>query len=150
MDGLVYVLALMGAWLLLSALWQWVFSFRYAPPPVGLLFLVRDNEDKVEGLIRQLALDCYSFGRCQGPGKVFMVDLGSTDQTPEILRRLARQYSFLHLRLNNPQGIADLTGAMLVLDMRELTVNEARMIISHTLTPGKKNNGESMRQRGLV
>lgn len=129
LETLFWFLALFGLWQLASLFWRWLLSFRFVPPQVSLLFLVKNNQDDVEGLFRQLALDCYFLGRSAVPGRVLVVDLGSQDQTRAILRRLAREYNFLHLREFGEEQVGPLLEefrqGVLVLDLRVLPARRA-------------------------
>lgn len=137
MDTLLWVFALLGLWHLVSSFWRWLLSFRYVPPQISLLFLVKDNQEKVEGLFRQLALDCSFRDLCPAPGKVMVFDLGSQDQTLAILRRLAREFSFLHLReiteAQVGQALQGFDQGILVLDLRVLPVQQALAQARHLL-----------------
>jgi len=129
-ETLLWILALFGLWQLASLIWRWLLSFRFVPPQVSLLFLVKNNQDSVEGLFRQLAWDCFFSGRYAAPGRVVAVDLGSKDQTPAILRRLATEYSFLHFRTMTEEQLAaeilpELSLGVLVLDLRVLSAKQA-------------------------
>lgn len=53
-------------------------------PEISLMFLVRNQEDAIEGLVRKVLADAYS-----QIVELVIVDLGSTDQTRMILKRLA-------------------------------------------------------------
>lgn len=133
MDLVLWLLAVYGGWQLVGALRRWLRSFRQVPPRLGLLFVVQDNEDSIEGLIRQLALDCYFLGNYHAPDQVMVADLGSRDQSFSILQRLAREFSFLHLRQIDAAEIGLMTASIpnpvLVLDMRVLAPRQARRII---------------------
>ena len=64
------------------------------------------------------------------PPAVVAVDLGSKDQTPAILRRLATEYSFLHFRTMTEEQLAaeilpELSLGVLVLDLRVLSAKQA-------------------------
>lgn len=141
MDTLLWLLALFGLWQLASIIWRWLISLRFVPPQVSLLFLVKNNQDSVEGLFRQLALDCYFLGQYTVPGRVLVVDLGSQDQTPAIMRRLAREYSFLHLRTLKEGQVGEILEefrqGVLILDLRVLPAKQAlkaaRYILQKTL-----------------
>ena len=137
MDILLWLLALFGLWQLANIIRRWLLSFRFDPPQVSLLFLVKNNQDSVEGLFRQLALDCYFLGSYAVPGRVLVVDLGSQDQTRAILRRLARELNFLHLRYIDEDQVGQLLGefaqGVLVLDLRVLLVKEALFSVRHIL-----------------
>jgi hypothetical protein len=132
MDTLLWVFALLGFWQLVTWIWRWLLSFGGAPPEAGVLFLVKDNEETVEGLFRQLARDCHFRNLCPATGKVMVFDLGSQDQTPAILRLLARESGFLHLReipeAQVGQAMADLGQNTLVLDLRVLSARRALVL----------------------
>ena len=137
MDTLLWVFALVGFWHLVSSFWRWLLSFRFVPPQISLLFLVKDNQETVEGLFRQLALDCHFRDLCPASGKVMVFDLGSQDQTLAILRRLAREFSFLHLREISQgqlgQVLQDFNQGILVLDLRVLPGQQALAQARHLL-----------------
>lgn len=54
------------------------------PPDVAYLLLVRNQEDRVEGVVRSLAW--------AADGDLLLADLGSVDDSPAILERLVREY----------------------------------------------------------
>ena len=60
------------------------------PAYVHRLIGVRDCEDSVEGMVRSLAWEDIR-------EELIVIDLGSTDETGEILRRLEGEYDFLHV-----------------------------------------------------
>ena len=137
METLFWFFALFGLWQLASLIWRWLLSFRFVPPQVSLLFLVKNNQEDVEGLFRQLALDCYFMGRFAVPGRVLVVDLGSQDQTRAILRRLTREFNFLHLREIGEDEVGllleDFRQGVLVLDLRVLSAKKAMTAARHIL-----------------
>lgn len=143
MDTVLWILALFGLWQLALLLWRWLLSIRFVPPQVSLLVLVKNNQDSVEGLFRQLAMDCFFVGRYAVPGRVLAVDLGSQDQTPAILSRLARDFNFLHLRSIDEsqvgQVLQEFHQGVLVLDLRVLpagrALNAARYILKKAILP---------------
>lgn len=56
-------------------------------PGITMVFLVRNQENIIEGLIRQVYADT-----CRIPVEVVAVDLGSVDQTRMILERLSKSF----------------------------------------------------------
>jgi hypothetical protein len=152
MDTLLWLLALFGLWQLALTIWRWLLSFRFVPPQVSLLFLVKNNQDSVEGLFRQLALDCYFLGGYSVPGRVLVVDLGSQDQTLAILRRLVREFSFLHLRTLEETQVGEVLEefrqGVLILDLRVLHVKEALKAARYILqkTAPKHSSGQMARR----
>lgn len=64
---------------------------------LSVLVLIHNQEHQIEGLVRALAVRHWpSVERDQG-WELLLIDLESTDDTPVILQRLARQYD--HVRL---------------------------------------------------
>lgn len=127
MEALVWVFAFIGLWLSVTALCNWLFSARFSPPALSVIFLVKDNQEIVEGLFRQLAIACQ-FGDLN-PTQVTVFDLGSRDQTPAILRLLARELRFLRFREIAEdqvlQSFWDLEPGLLLLDLRRLSATQA-------------------------
>lgn len=137
MDTLLWVFALFGLLQLLGLLWRWLRSGKSVRPQISLLFLVKNNQENVEGLIRQLAWDFHFRGRYSLPGQVMFFDLGSRDQTLAIMQRLARDISFLHFR-EIPEGqvgqrLQDFDQGILVLDLRVLPAQQALAQARHLL-----------------
>lgn len=135
MDTFLWVFALVGMWYLASSIWRWLFPSKSNCPEISLLFLVKDNEEIVEGLFRQLALDCH-FRNLSLPGRLIVFDLGSHDRTLEILRGLAREYNIYLQEVPLSQlgeALGDFGGGTLVLDMRTLPVHLALVQARHLL-----------------
>lgn len=69
---------------------------KEAAVPLGLLVLTRNQEDQIEGFVRDLlALVRRDGSACE----LLLVDLASTDGTPAILERLAREERIRLVRL---------------------------------------------------
>jgi hypothetical protein len=137
MDTLLWVFALFGLLQLLGLLWRWLHTSKSVQPQIDLLFLVKNNQENVEGLIRQLAWDFDFLGRYSLPGQVMVFDLGSRDQTLAILQRLAREIGFLHFREVSEdqvgQRLQDFDLGVLVLDLRVLPVQQALAQARHLM-----------------
>ena len=70
-----------------------------APPPVSILLPVRDGDAGVAGAIESLLKQTY------GSFELLVVDDGSSDDTPEILRDLAAGDGRIRLLTQEPKGI---------------------------------------------
>lgn len=64
---------------------------------LSMLVLIHNQEHQIEGLIRALATRGWPALQPGDRWELLLVDLQSTDDTPVILQRLARQYQ--HIRL---------------------------------------------------
>jgi len=98
---LVCGLALYGLFLLLWKLALLLCSHRAANPYLSLLFVVRNQAAIIEGLIREI-LAAYNTSRSHFD--LVVVDNSSSDDTPEILRRLDKHNAFTFIECHSPDG----------------------------------------------
>ncbi len=80
-------LALYGLWYFIKDVWNWFTTIEFVRlPEVSFVILVRNMEYEVEDLMRYLANEIADGGQeCDA----IVVDCGSDDLTPTILKRLA-------------------------------------------------------------
>jgi hypothetical protein len=94
LEVLIRALALYGLILLLWQIVRLLFKRAPASPYLSLLFLVRDQAAIMEGLVREiLAIHQTSLP----PFDMVIVDIGSSDETPEILKRLNKNNAFVFI-----------------------------------------------------
>ena len=60
---------------------------------------VINKQDTIEGILRSIVWDQLKKGTTPPP--ILVVDMGSTDDTMAILKRLAKEYSFIHITDKN-------------------------------------------------
>lgn len=86
-------LALYGLWQFIKDVWNWSIALKYMQlPTASFVILVHNLEYEVEELLRYLVSEIAENGQdCD----VVVVDCGSDDLTPAILRRLAGEMSVL-------------------------------------------------------
>lgn len=105
LEATFTVLAAYGVFTLLQALWRWLAERRaLGRPALSVVVVVRDQERAVEGLLGEL-LAAPDGARLVSD--IVVVDLGSRDNTPAILQRLARQHPQLRSLLLPPGATAD-------------------------------------------
>lgn len=67
-----------------------------------LCILVKKQEENIEGIIRYLvgkiSMQCF-------PGQLVIIDVGSSDQTEEILKKLAKKMSFIVREIKNESSL---------------------------------------------
>ncbi|MFZ5815818.1 MAG: hypothetical protein ACOY93_11015 [Bacillota bacterium] len=105
--------------------------FRYLRrPPVGVayLVLVRDQADRVEGVVRSLA-------REESSGLV-LVDLGSADESAAILERLAIDYEHARFFRLEPADHAKILATA-------RSVTQAPLVVMVDLSPCMVERGKS-------
>lgn len=95
-DWILFALALYGLFSLVIEVLQLLLQVIRGTRQVGLsvLVLVHNQEHQIEGLVRSLARQGWGSAR---DWELVLVDLDSSDDTPLILERLARQFE--HIRL---------------------------------------------------
>jgi hypothetical protein len=102
---LICGLALYGLILLFWQLARLLCSHIPASPYLSLLFVVRDQANIMEGLVREiLAIRQTSLP----PFDLVIVDDGSRDETPEILRRLNNNHGFTFIESSPDEQSLDI------------------------------------------
>lgn len=96
---LICGLALYGSILLCWQLARLLYSHAETSSYLSLLFVVRDQAAIMEGLIREV-LAMYQTSRSHFD--LVIVDDESSDETPEILKRLNKQNAFTFIEHDNP------------------------------------------------
>ena len=87
-------LALYGLVLLFWQFSRLMYARAQASPYLSLLFVVRDQAAIIEGLVREiLAIHQTSLP----PFDLVVIDAGSSDETPEILKRLSKDNAFIFI-----------------------------------------------------
>ncbi len=93
-DALVWFFACFGIIQLAKLMF-----FNYKRGDIGdsyiIVVKVINKQDSIEGILRSIVWDNLKKGSCVPP--ILVVDMGSTDETPTILKRLAEEYSFIHV-----------------------------------------------------
>ena len=62
-----------------------------------IVLTVKDQQDTVEALIRSCVFQSLARSRGSEVPKILVVDMGSVDETPNILSRLENEYSFIYV-----------------------------------------------------
>jgi hypothetical protein len=99
-TGIWVLLALAGYGLvsILGVVARWAQSLLHPGGPAGfsLAIITRNQEHQIEGFLREVLDLLRQPRRSVGTWEVLLIDLGSTDATPSIAERLAREG---HIRL---------------------------------------------------
>lgn len=112
-------------------------------PKLSLLFLVKNQQDVIEGLIRKAFAETYSQNV-----EIVAIDFGSTDQTKLILQRLADNVSILRFvqlsegQINSTIALSFCRGKKIYCFDLTRSINYGLMIqMIHTVVGEKHENG---------
>lgn len=97
LNALFWFFAIVGVFSLISDFAGFVVTLRKEKNEPYVVLTVKDQQENVEGLIRGVVwqnLHTKNGGRVP---KIIVVDLGSTDNTPDILKKLAGDYDFVQI-----------------------------------------------------
>ena len=64
---------------------------------VYIIITVKNQQDTIEGIIRSVVWKSLNNAHGGLVPKILVVDMGSTDETPQILSRLHDEYSFIQV-----------------------------------------------------
>lgn len=103
-------------------------SLRRSPRGVAYLVLVQDQADRVEGVVRTLAREESS--------DLLLVDLGSADESPAILERLALDYQHAKVFRLGPSERSQAVAAA-------LSVTKAPFVVLIDLSPKMAERGNA-------
>ncbi|WP_350344114.1 glycosyltransferase [Proteinivorax tanatarense] len=92
---ILLLLALYGFWSILNAIYEKKLSTKKSNANLSVLLITSNWEEKAEKVIRYLANQNYFNRHPLTPADVVVIDKGSKDNTLQILKQLARNYSFL-------------------------------------------------------
>lgn len=100
-TGVIHVLAFIGLVTCLSVFFRWITLWGLwrrglrRPTSIPIVIFVRDRDEYIEGLLRQL-LPVVTSGMHPGfKWELIVIDDGSSDDTRQILTRLSREYPIL-------------------------------------------------------
>lgn len=96
-DALFWFFAIVGAFSLITDFTGFFTALRREENEPCVVLTVKDQQDSVEGQLRSIVwqnLHAQNGGRVP---KIVVVDLGSSDATPQILQKIAKDYDFIEV-----------------------------------------------------
>lgn len=95
-KGIFWVLALYG---LIELVKNIIYIFTYSnlkSDGIYLIIAVKNQQNKIEGFLRSI-LFRFIYGKEESIDDIIVVDLDSTDETPKILSKLQKDYSYIKI-----------------------------------------------------
>lgn len=110
LNALFWFFSIVGVFSLISDFTGFLVSLGKEKNEPCIVLTVKNQQESVEGLIRSIVwqnLHAKNGGRVP---KIIVVDLGSSDNTPDILNRIASDYDFIHV--TDKEGYVSLIRSM--------------------------------------
>jgi len=95
--SLFWFLAVIGTISIIEAIVNWVVNCGKKSGDMYVMLTVKNQQDSVEGLLRSVVWQNLHRENGGNIPQIVVIDLGSVDDTPNILRRIADDYSFVHI-----------------------------------------------------
>ena len=105
LDALFWFLVAVGLLSIFQSLWHWISGAGRKNDDMYVVLTVKNQQDTVEGMIRSIVWQNLHSQNGGSVPQIVVVDLGSHDETPNILKRLAEDFKFIHI--TDKQGYMD-------------------------------------------
>ena len=94
--ALVWLLAVYGLFCFFVSIFKLIDRKKYHNEKANLILVVKDQEDNIEGIIRDAVNNKFVRGIAL-TGRFTVLDMGSTDDTLKILKKLEQEYPLLDI-----------------------------------------------------
>ncbi|SES81271.1 glycosyltransferase [Anaerobranca gottschalkii] len=134
-ESILWMLVIIGLFSLLKWSFGLIKGKKITRPKTSMVLFVYNWEENLEKIIRYIASLCYFDENLLCPVDVVIFDLGSTDQTLNIGRKLARQFYFLKVLDSSRNSVIEYFlkscngDVIILLDTNKLTLSELEKTI---------------------
>lgn len=94
--GILWIFAIYGFIEVIKTIYFVLVHTNVRSNGIYLIVAVKNQEEKIEGVLRSI-LFRFIYGKEENINDIIVTDLGSTDSTPEILDRLAKDYDTIEV-----------------------------------------------------
>lgn len=97
LNALFWFLAVVGVISIVEGIVGWFLNRGNKNGDMYVVLTVKNQQETIEGLLRGIVwqnLHCENGGHVP---QIVVIDLGSNDDTPNILKRIADDYKFVHI-----------------------------------------------------
>lgn len=96
LNGIVWVLALYGLIEIIKTIYYACTCSKIKTNGIYFIIAVKNQEEKIEGFMRSILFRIL-YGKEENINDIIISDLGSSDNTKEILEKLQQDYKFINL-----------------------------------------------------
>lgn len=105
LDALFWFFVAVGILSIVQSIVHWALGARHKKEDMYVVLTVKNQQDTVEAMIRSIVWQNLHNKNGGIIPQIVVVDLGSQDETPNILKRLADDFQFIHI--TDKQGYMD-------------------------------------------
>lgn len=95
-NGIIWVLALYGLIEIIKTICYAQAFSKIKTNGIYFIIAVKNQEEQIEGFMRSILFRIL-YGKEDNVNEIIVADLGSTDNTKEILEKLQQDYEFINL-----------------------------------------------------
>lgn len=96
LNGIVWVLALYGLIEIIKTIYYACICSKIKTNGIYFIIAVKNQEEKIEGFMRSILFRIL-YGKEENINDIIISDLGSSDNTKEILEKLQQDYKYINL-----------------------------------------------------
>lgn len=96
LDSLICILALYGLIEIIKTIYYSLLCAKIKTNGIYFIIAVKNQEERIEGFMRSILFRIL-YGKEDSINEIIISDLGSTDNTKEILEKLKQDYEFINL-----------------------------------------------------
>ena len=96
LNGIIWVLALYGLIEIIKTIYYACICSKIKTNGIYFIIAVKNQEEKIEGFMRSILFRIL-YGKEENINDIIISDLGSSDNTKEILEKLQQDYKYINL-----------------------------------------------------
>lgn len=89
--GILWTFAMYGFIEVVKTIYMVAIHNKINADGIYLIIAAKNQEEKIEGVLRSILFRCI-YGKEENINDIIVTDLGSTDKTPEIMKKLVKDY----------------------------------------------------------
>jgi cellulose synthase/poly-beta-1,6-N-acetylglucosamine synthase-like glycosyltransferase len=97
----LWILAIFGLYcLLIKGVYGSIRPFKRSKAKLSIIISARNQQETIEGIVREFILKTRHDKYEDAFAEIVLVDNGSCDHTPEIMKRMSREFGFMEFTKN--------------------------------------------------
>lgn len=105
-NAVIWFCAIFGVIQLAKYIYESICQYLFKEEEPLIIITVKNQQESIEGILRSVVWKSLNNKRGRQVPNILVVDLGSTDETYNILEKLSKEYQFI--AVTDKQGYIDL------------------------------------------